>query len=406
MKITYIVLLITIIKLITSSHINSLSFSKKIFTDYTKQKKERALIESHDYKCNKELLIAYGLDGNLKPEVLINKFCPSVKISCCEKKDIEETENLFNKNKKKIERYYETYLYSLQYLLGFSKEIFNLAHQHHQHKNEKCREISQNFLKSGMDNLESDIMYNIFGDSLKEVKNLRKGFYCILCDGVNHPFFTDLNSGSNYKAKNSVLFSKEFCKKLVDKTSKASFYLVNRLKRYLDDLAILMTCSKEVVGDFTYKIENSENIELCYKSKDKDDFFSLGCQTYCENFKLSEPSKILDGDLEQLKKYVFLVMENRKEIFKNPTNNSINEDINFIEDILKFNYKEVLQNKTFFDTKHTDQFLENFNSVATFAKGMDPFNSVESSNYSIVFIYSSFLKRSVLVFLFIIFIYK
>ena len=390
-----IIIFLTIITPILPSHINSLNFSQKLLKDYKALKTERNLEKTHNYKCNKELLLSYGFEGPPTPEISSNKYCPKVKFSCCLKKDIENSHNFFLTTKKKIERYYETYLFSLQYLLGFNSQIYNLAHFHQQSQNEECRRISQNYLKSGMDNFESEIMYDIFGEGLSQVAELRKGFFCVVCDGANHPFFTDLNSANPF-VKNSILFGRDFCRKLVSKTGKASFYLVNRMKRYLEDLSGLIKCQDDSLQSFKFEVQGSEDIELCYRSKDKDDFFSLGCQNYCQGFKLTQPSKVLDGDVEQLKKFVFLVMENRKNVFKDPNSNSLNNDVQFMEDILKFNYDDISESQIFYNAKHTNQYLENFNTAVTFGKGMDPFESVENNNYGIVFMYNSFVRKSVL----------
>lgn len=78
--------------------------------------------------CKKELLMSYGLEGNSEPVPLGFNNCPAISMNCCTQEDQEKANFLFeNQFKYYLERYYETYLISLKYVLGFSAEAFLLA---------------------------------------------------------------------------------------------------------------------------------------------------------------------------------------------------------------------------------------------------------------------------------------
>ncbi len=50
-------------------------------------------------------------------------------------------------NKPKIEKFYEVYLYTYKYLLGFTQEGLYLAGDFKDFPNEECREASSDYLK-------------------------------------------------------------------------------------------------------------------------------------------------------------------------------------------------------------------------------------------------------------------
>ncbi len=73
-------------------------------------------------------MISYGIKGLDVAEVRPHRYCPAIHENCCSNQDAFTSKNLWNNQFKfLIERYYETYLYSIKYLLGFSNEAFLLA---------------------------------------------------------------------------------------------------------------------------------------------------------------------------------------------------------------------------------------------------------------------------------------
>lgn len=89
--------------------------------------------------CNTRILLSYGLEGNTNPESREHAYCPEIKSNCCTKTDEQVQMRSWNSwNKISIETYYETYLMSLRYILGYGVEIRSLAETLIQEKNDQC----------------------------------------------------------------------------------------------------------------------------------------------------------------------------------------------------------------------------------------------------------------------------
>ena len=72
----------------------------------------------------------YGLVGNKYPEDKKNIYCPNSKRSCCAQSDITRTMELWRRDQQQvISAYYETYLESMKYLLGWTEEVNKLAEE-------------------------------------------------------------------------------------------------------------------------------------------------------------------------------------------------------------------------------------------------------------------------------------
>ena len=87
-----------------------------------------------------------------------------------------------SQSRKIIETYYETYLISLKYILGYSVEGTNLADDFKDSENETCREASVKYSEMNMNPKITKDIYRTFVMSLEKLGEVRKGFYCILCD--------------------------------------------------------------------------------------------------------------------------------------------------------------------------------------------------------------------------------
>lgn len=83
---------------------------------------------------------------------------------------------------------------------------------------------------------------------MNQVALLRKGFYCYLCNSEkqkeisNNVFIVEAFIG------NTVKFSIDFCKELVESTIEASYLIVQTLIPYLSNSVNVMTCNG-AVGD-------------------------------------------------------------------------------------------------------------------------------------------------------------
>lgn len=84
--------------------------------------------EIDSFRCNRDFLESFGLDGVERPLNKRNMFCPSLHRSCCSPEDITKSMDMWvNKDKYFVEKYYETYLLTIRYLLGWEGEVRKLA---------------------------------------------------------------------------------------------------------------------------------------------------------------------------------------------------------------------------------------------------------------------------------------
>ena len=81
-----------------------------------------------------------------------------------------------------MEKYYETYLYSVKFLLGFSVEALKVANDYKNSENAKCKNAATDMIAMNLNPTLTQDIYKSFVNSMEELGKLRKGFYCVLCD--------------------------------------------------------------------------------------------------------------------------------------------------------------------------------------------------------------------------------
>lgn len=128
-------------------------------------------------------MTSYGLSGISKPSSVAHPYCPHLKKNCCSVNDATLSLEFWNSQSRKIiETYYETYLISLKYILGYSVEGTNLAEDFRDSENETCREASEKYFEMNLNPKITEDVYRTFVMGLERLGELRKGFYCVLCD--------------------------------------------------------------------------------------------------------------------------------------------------------------------------------------------------------------------------------
>ena len=234
-----------------------------------------------------------------------HRFCPEIKENCCTDDDAWRSKFLFNNQSKFIlERYYQAYLISIKYLLGFSAEAYLLARKFEVSDQQECKNSALDLISMNFNPNTTLLFYKKLRDSLENVSELRKGFYCIICDAYVQKDLTDFWVSTNNYNRDRVYYSKEFCSTLVDKTITGAFYTINYLKRYLENLSVLSNCQSGYSNQINFEIdlETQNHVKNCYFFKEK--YFFYFCQDYCEKFRLTRFNKIFDGDIEQLRNFV------------------------------------------------------------------------------------------------------
>lgn len=96
-------------------------------------------------------------------------------------------------------------------------------------------------------------------------------------------------------------------------------------------------------------------------------------------------SSVFDGDVNELEKFVNLIKVQRHNMFRDPNNNVLCDGVLFEEDILRINYegnKNEFENKIFFKTQTQNYFLEFFENDVVLFGGIDPWETVESNQFT------------------------
>jgi hypothetical protein len=336
--------------------------------------------------CNQELMISYGLQGLTKPAAQNHQYCPGVLQNCCTPSDEKSTMYFWTTDSKnKIERYYEIYLYSLKYILGFTSEGLSLAKDYEKSPKIECKQASADYLSMNLNPKLTLEMYNTYVTSLASMGDVRRGFYCTLCDARTQSQLRDFWALTNLFYNDRIYLSQQFCVKLVDATIRASYFTVNYLKRYAENLTTLMNCKSGATEKIIYDIPfwTTQQVKNCFLFKTK--YFFFFCENYCERFHLTKASDILDGDLVNLKKFVDYIAKYRNDVFYNPSNNLLMDGMTYEEEYMQKMYPDVIADTVFFKAGSQQQVvLDKFQTDVVYDGGMDPYEPAVNSKYELI----------------------
>ena len=333
--------------------------------------------------CNQEMMVAYGLKGHNNSEDNVHPYCPSVKDNCCTVEDAEKSMLFWlTEGSRKLEAYYESYLYSLKYLLGFAQEVDKLANEMDKQEHpSKCRYAAQDFKKMNWNPQMVKEVYKSFVEALESMGGIRKGFFCVLCDVTTQNRMKDMWAITNAFYSDRIYFDKEFCTELVDNTIRASYYQSFYLKRYLENAVTLMSCKNGVQETPEYEVSywTRKQVELCYQFKNKELFFF--CENYCENFHLTKGSEILDGNVRQLVSFVSYFKSNKDESFFDSDNNFLTDYLGYTEEFILDNSEKPGEDLVFFRAATTQLELDKFVTDVLYTGGFNPFDMTENALY-------------------------
>ena len=332
--------------------------------------------------CNQDLLASYGLTGYSVAQNESHKYCPTIHQNSCSPQDETTSVEIWHSSARlSVQSHYETYLYTLKYLLGFSKELFLLAKDFETNINADCKATAKDFLDMNFNEAATQTVYLEYVKTLEQVGDLRRGFYCVLCDGGSQEQLGEFWAGSSFY-KDRMYFSKEFCKGLVKRTIKASYMTVRVLKRYLNNMAKLINCKMGADAP-SYHIEKQteEQVKNCFYFKDR--YFFFYCERYCQNFQLTRSSELFDGNLEELQKFVELIKVHRHDAFYSPNENLLLDDVNGYELILEERYAGE-KSEVFFKAVGGDMKLDQFKTDIVYYGGINPWDNIRDSDYSLI----------------------
>ena len=350
--------------------------------------------------CNYEIMRSYGMRGSATPKLIAHKYCPSVTNNCCTEEDAETANKIWKSDiKARVERYYQIYDYAFRYMLGFTQEAFLLARKFSILPNLECKRASNDLLAM---NLNPKITFHIestIRKTIASMANIRRGFYCSICDANVQNYFKDFFATTNLAAFSKLYYSKDFCLSLVEDTIESSFYIVSYLQRYLNDVVVLMDCQTGAVEkpQFNLKDFKSEDIKNCFFFRNK--YFFFFCQKYCNEFSLVTATPILDGDIMGLKPFVDFFVKYRLESFEYPRNNILMDGIQFEENFLIDMYGETLRDVVFYrPTAEQNVFLDQMATEVTSYGGMNPIPATLNAKFELQLYYAGFVKMWALLF--------
>lgn len=148
--------------------------------------------------CNQDILISYGMKGKHYAEVSTHEYCPHIVRNCCTKNDAVRSMNLWRGQSRYLtERYYQTYLTSLKYLLGFSAEAFLLAREMEMTNKKECKSAAVDLIALDLNPQTTLQLYHHLRDSIKKIIPIRSGFYCSICDADFQKEMTDFWLNTN-----------------------------------------------------------------------------------------------------------------------------------------------------------------------------------------------------------------
>lgn len=340
---------------------------------------------SGQIKCNQEMMTSYGLTGVDVAANLPHKYCPMITSNCCTANDAEVSMTIWKTEfQPKVERYYEVYLYSIKYILGFSTQFDLLANDYLKTDNGQCKTVAQDYKKMNVSPKVTQDVFNAFVLSLQKMGDVRRGFYCIMCDGRTQKELADYLAIVNLFYSDRIYFSKEFCKKLVDNTIRASYFTVYYLKRFAENGAALMNCKSGNTTQVEFDVDfwTTQQVKNCYYFKNK--YFFFFCERYCEKFHLVKPSDILDGNVKELKKFVGHIMQYRKQVFYYPSDNILMDGVTYEEDYLEEYFDQILAEKVLIRASTSNVELDKFETDIVYSGGMDPLGSIDNCAYPLI----------------------
>lgn len=346
-------------------------------------------VSTGELTCNQEMMTSYGFEGLSTPSKEINKFCPNMTNNCCSEEDVDLSIKLWhNDSMRKIEAYYETYLYSLKYVLGFAYEVNLLAEEFLESDRSTCKHAANEFKTLNINREIAKEIFRTFVESLEKISEARRGFYCVLCDATTQSRLKDYWAITNVFYQDRMYYNQEFCKELVEHTIRAAYYEIFYLKRYSELTTTLMSCrmGQKSIKEIEYEVPywNSQQIKNCYYFKNK--YFFFFCENYCEKFHLTKANSNFDGNLDQIQKFVKFIAEHREDAFYSPSDNFLMGWLSGKEDYMKENFEEFNSNdsnRIFFKSVTSQVQLENFETDVLVEGGFNPFDSAKGSLYPI-----------------------
>ena len=259
-------------------------------------------------RCNPGLVQSFEFTGSKYPGSETIEMCPTVRNTCCLKKDqlilyrswIDQKQR--DNIKKRFDYFSEIYSDLISSLKKVNKRAETTKNLLEKQPVSNCKVLSRRVLHYQIDELESHL-----NDAVEDMYDFLyksyEGFYCSICDASTHQFIDD---------KNFVFqLSKGFCRNLLAHSLNPLLYFHVHFVKYLN-LASKFMLSCDYKGDYTeesippqYLFQEDSNtgglLTECKEFRNEKNWLKK-CKKVCEKF---HPSQITDFFKPNLERYFF-----------------------------------------------------------------------------------------------------
>lgn len=289
-----------------------------------------------------------------------------------------------------------------------------------------CAKAAEEFLHLDfVDRNKAQGFYDLLNRKAEFMQNARRGFYCSLCN----PKAKDYIWTFRMIIDSRLFYNKEFCQVIYGQTFAPIYKIYKAYNPFLKSLLKMLSCIKPrgaagapqsgagqgaqnqneglqtngqvnlsfnpvaINMNFGVKnpfaqlskeakklFENPLNIksrlwmEICYNADPTGLFFSMKCMGFCENFRMTKASKLMDGDLdaintvyEQLVMYEFALSSTFTNIFNDDVLQLKNEIVVQMQSLKhNYNFYRSLAPKMDFSKYKTvfSLFIDGYNPMA------------------------------------------
>ena len=253
---------------------------------------------------------------------------------------------------------------------------------------EKCADAAKKLIKiEFVDKRKALDYYAKLNKKMQFMQNSRRGFYCMLCNAKATDYI------KTYRAilTSTLYFSNDFCKMLYSQTFTSVYGIYRQWNPFMKYVLEMLMCVKpknqegrtqqndvpnqeqsenEEVIDMSFDLSQKDPtrsltkeakellknplgvkgkgwMELCFDSDPTGNLFGIMCMGFCEEFKMTKRSKLLDGDLNSMKT-LYDHIRKYEFAFDNPKNSFFENDVLDLKFQVNKNYKDLMSNYNFY----------------------------------------------------------
>jgi len=241
-----------------------------------------------------------------------------------------------------------------------------------------CEEAAKRFINLDfVDRQKAQNFYETLNRRANFMQDARRGFYCTLCNAKAKDYISTFRFGITSR----LWYSRDFCEMIYTQSFAAVYGIYKAYNPFLKSLIQMLMCIKPRTGnnnnnqqggsnsqnnqggpgplvvvnvhpvsiDVDLKVKNPlkdvklpepvrrmfDNplrvtskfwMEICYNSDPTGFFFGAKCMGFCENFEMTQASKLMDGDIDALK-MVYNTLTEYEFALQSPNSNIFSDDV-------------------------------------------------------------------------------